>query len=456
MTVFDGLLAFVGLSVLLLLAGNLLRRCRWLRRLGVPEALLAGLLGLVVGPHGPLPLFPSQVYAVWEQTPAALISVVFATVFLGTPLQGPGLLWRRAASQVSFGMVLGFGQYLVGGLLVLLVLHPRMGVHPLAASLIEVAFEGGPGTAAGMGRTFTALGFPEGRTLGVALASLGILSATLIGTGLVVIARSRHWLRAGASRHPPPRPLAPPPTPATPVESFDPDPPTIDRLTLNLALVGTAVGVGMLLRNGLIGLGGRLGGAGGGRLMEAIPLFPLAMVGGLLVQFLLQHQKWENGASAPLQRSLGSLAMDLLIVAALASLDLPLLREALGPVLLLAVAGLAWNVAMLVLLAPRLFPDHWFERGIADFGQATGVAANGLLLLRMADPGGRTPVFEAFSLKQLAFEPFLGGGLVTALAPIAITGWGLGRWTGICLALTLAGLLLGLSLSERNQGRQPR
>ena len=100
-----------------------------------------------------------------------------------------------------------------------------------------------------------------------------------------------------------------------------------------------------------------------------------------------------------------------------------------GVAIALALAGLSWNIAAFFLLAPRIFSDHWFERGIADFGQGTGVTATGLLLLRMADPYGRSRVMEAFSFKQLVFEHFLGGGLITALSPLLIAGWGLPRFS---------------------------
>src|SRR5699024_1923612 len=59
---------------------------------------------------------------------------------------------------------------------------------------------------------------------------------------------------------------------------------------------------------------------------------------------------------------------------------------------------------------------YWFERGIGDFGQSMGVTATGLILMRIVDPEGRSPAFEAFGYKQLVFEPFFGGGLVTAMA----------------------------------------
>ena len=55
MKLFDVLVAFASLSLLLLIGMALRQRLRWLRQLGIPEALVAGLLGLLVGPFGPFP-----------------------------------------------------------------------------------------------------------------------------------------------------------------------------------------------------------------------------------------------------------------------------------------------------------------------------------------------------------------------------------------------------------------
>ena len=441
---FDVLVAFVGLCLLLLVGTALRQRLRWLRALGIPEALVAGLLGLLIGPFGPWSIFPEQVYRIWSQTPGVLISLVFATLFLGQRLPSPGVIWNRAAGQTAFGMVLGFGQYLVGGLLVLLVLQPLFGTSPLMAALIEVGFEGGHGTAAGLGPTFRAM------------ATVGVLTAVLLGSTLVVFGRGRQWLaRVDRARS---DTAAVDPMSAEErlnleraAGTVDPDTPrsmTIDALTLNVALAGGAVGLGILLKALLTGLGGVLGGPDSANLIRAIPVFPLAMVGGLTVQVVLQRTRQTDLASPVAQASLGSVAMDLLITAAMASLNLPLLEENWIPFVALAVAGLTWNVCALLFLAPRIFRDHWFERGIADFGQGTGVTATGLLLLRMADPRGRSRAMEAFSFKQLLFEPFLGGGLVTALSPVLIASWGLPLFSAAALALTLASLGFGLRLGR--------
>jgi len=461
---FDVLVAFAGLSLLLLLGMALRQRLRWLRALGIPEALIAGLLGLLIGPFGPWSIFPDEIYRIWSQTPGVLISLVFATLFLGQQLPSPRVIWNRAAGQTAFGMVLGFGQYLVGALLVLAVLQPLFDTDPLMAALIEVGFEGGHGTAAGMGPTFRELGLPSGETLGLAMATVGVLTAVLLGSTLVVIGRSRRWLSQGSSEavaSPRLQKMEKDPMSAEErltlgaaagtMESDQTESMTIDALTVNVAFSGGAVGLGILLKEGLTQLGGVAGGEGTARLLAAIPVFPLAMVGGLIVQVVLQRSRQTRLVSPVAQASIGSLAMDLLITAAMASLNLPLLEENWLPFALLAATGLAWNVCAFLWLAPRIFADHWFERGIADFGQGTGVTATGLLLLRMADPYGRSRAMEAFSFKQLLFEPFLGGGLVTALSPLLIVSWGLPRFSVVALLLTLASLLLGLRLGRQRQ-----
>ena len=443
MKLFDVLIAFVALSLLLLLATALRQRLPLLRRSGLPEALVAGLLGLAIGPFSPLRLFPESVYTVWSQTPGVLINVVFASLFLGQSLPSRRVVWQRAASQTAFGMVLGFGQYLVGGLVVLVVLRPLLGTDPLMACLIEVGFEGGHGTAAGMGTAFSRLGLASGEALGLAMATIGVVAGVLVGSALVVIGRRRQWLLTAAPERR--EEAADPAETATPVSSS----PTIDALTLNLALIGGAIGLGVLLRQALVSLAGALGGQESAQLFSALPLFPLAMVGGLLVQRLLQWQDQPRLASVRAQHSIGSLAMDVLIAAAMASLNLPLVEQAWLPLLVLALAGLAWNVSMFLWLGPRLFRDAWFERAIADFGQSTGITATGLLLLRMADPYGRSPALEAFSFKQLVYEPFLGGGLVTAFAPIALVALGLPLWTLLALGLTAASLLFGARMARQ-------
>ena len=439
-------LALACLSLILAVGRTLGTRLQ-LRLWGIPEALLAGLLGLLLAPGGPLPLLPPEVMQLWADLPLVLLTLVFGSLLLGKPLPKLEGLWRPVSGQVSLALVLAFGQYVVGGLAVLLVLQPWLGVSPVMACLIEVAYEGGHGSAAAMGPSYAALGFPGGQALGLAMATVGLLSSTLVGGLVVVLARSRGWLLADA-----PGSAASESASAASGESGGAAA-WATAWAVNLALVGLAVLTGVGLLAGLRWLTAGLG-DGVASVVDALPVFPLAIVGSLLVRLALERSGKAHWASSAVQGQVGTLSADLLITAATAGLDLALLKADWLPLTVLALGGLVWNLAVTLLLAPRLLPADWFERAVIEFGQATGVAASGLLLLRMADPDDRSDALPAFSIKQLMLQPFLAGGVVTVVAPLAVAGWGLPLWTGFCFALVLLFGGTGLWLA-RNQAPAP-
>ena len=428
-----------GVLALIVSIGRSLGRRLQLRLWGIPEALLAGVLGLVIAPDGLLPLLPVHLMELWEQLPLVLLTLVFGSLMIGKPLpQWRGVL-KPVGGQVSLALVLGFGQYVVAGLAVLLVLQPLLGFSPVMACLIEVAFEGGHGSAAAMGPSYAALGFEGGKDLGLAMATVGLLASTLVGGLVVVLGRQRGWL---LSQHQPQAGASPSRTAAgTPAL----EQPLWAAWPVNLALVGVAVLIGSGLLQ-LLRLGTEAIGGGVAKVGAAMPVFPLAIIGSLLVRWLLERSGNRHWASAPIQNEIGTLSADLLIASATACLNLALLGSQWLPLTVLAVAGLGWNLLIVLLLAPKLLPADWFERSVIEFGQATGVAASGLLLLRMADPEDQSDALTAFSLKQLLLQPFLAGGVVTVVAPLAVAGWGLPAWTGFCLAVVLlaggGGLLL--------------
>ena len=181
---------------------------------------------------------------------------------------------------------------------------------------------------------------------------------------------------------------------------------------------------------------------------QALPVFPLAILGSLLVRWLLERSERSQWASAPIQSEVSTLAADLLIASATAGLNLQLLQANWLPITLLAGAGLSWNLLICLWLAPKLLPKDWFERALVEFGQATGVAASGLLLLRMADPENHSDALPAFSLKQLLLQPLLSGGVITVVAPLAVAGWGLPVWTLVCAAVMLVAGVAGLWIAQ--------
>jgi glutamate:Na+ symporter, ESS family len=449
----DGSTIVAGLLLVLLAwSGGVLReRSSLLVRLFIPGSLLAGAIGLALGPEvagritGTDGLWPAAVRETWAELPGLLISVVFAALFLGERIPTPRQIWRLAGPQVAFGQTMAWGQYCVGLLLALLVLGPVFALPPVAGTLIEIGFEGGHGTSAGMAGAFDAVGFPEGTDLALGLATIGILAAVLIGVAFV------NWaVRSGRVSH---ETLAA-------GDGYDGDregdgtredredgvhlPAGWMLLHVPIA-IAAAIAIGWLLLQGLQALEDALW-ASQATVIAYMPLFPFAMLGGITVQVALMRA----GRTALLDRRTASmirrLALDLLITAAIATLALTTIAADIVPFLLLAVAGIVWSLFALLVLAPRMLPDWWVERAAADLGQSLGMTATGLLLLRVADPADRSPVLGAFGYKQLLFEPIVGGGLFTAASVPLVASFGGWPVLAFVAVLMVGWLILGLYL----------
>lgn len=435
-----------GLSAAALTAlvalGRALGAATGLQRIGLPAALISGVIGLLIGPFGLVQLLPPELTGRWIDLPEVLMTLVFSTMLLGKPLPSARALWRPASSQLLLGLTLGFGQYMVGAMVVLGVLIPWLGVHPLMACLIEVGFEGGHGSAAVMGPIYAELGFSGGRDLGLAMATVGLVSSVLLGSLLVILARSLGWLGEQGPSSTYARQTSAPAISTNPAKAEQGQSPSVpapglaQALATNLACCGLAVLVALGLQQILLAIAPAIS-AGTAQVVRTMPLFPLALLGSLLVQLLLERSGQSGLSNGRIQTKTSALATDLLITAAMAGLNLPLLLNDWLPLTVLAGAGLAWNLLGLLVLSRRMLPDPWFERGITEFGQATGVAASGLLLLGLADPEGESNTLAPFSFKQLALQPILAGGVITVLAPLAVDAWGLVSWGSLCMAITL-------------------
>jgi hypothetical protein len=71
----------LALLVGLLAVGTALGRSLGVHQWGIPEALLAGTLGLLIAPGGGLvALIPPRVIAIWDQLPLILLTLVFGTL----------------------------------------------------------------------------------------------------------------------------------------------------------------------------------------------------------------------------------------------------------------------------------------------------------------------------------------------------------------------------------------
>ena len=508
------MLAFIGLCFLLLVGQLLRTKLRLLQWLYLPACVIGGVVGLAAvqglnawhgavtapGPGAtqpaasrpatasqPEPTPPAeQTYwtqavisahaeisrwgSIWAKLPGFLINIVFACLFLGVTLPRFSSLLRRSGVQLAYGQVVAWGQYVVGvGLVLFLlvgtfeILAPDTPAARMFGGVLPVGFEGGHGTAGGLAETFARKGWPDGKHFALASATGGIMSAIIVGMVLINVAARRGWIARRA------RPSAVPEDDSIGIIPVDRRPSAgkltvkadaIESFTLHVAFVGVALLIGYGLQRAvaqidrLYEMPQELEGRAG--LFGSIPMFPLCMIGGLLVQIWEQKFDRHKLIDLGLIRRIQNCTLDFLVVAAIATIKLEVIVAGLAPLLILIGAGIVWNVFCVLVLARRLLPDAWFERSIAEMGQSMGVTATGLLLLRVVDPDYESPAADAFATKQLLHEPIMGGGLWTSLAIplLADPRWGPGKVFVISSAAVL-GWLVVLVIAKLLRARRP-
>lgn len=436
--------SFVALCTLLGIGYWLRRKLVFLQRLYLPASVIAGLLGLVV--LNVLPI-PGTWTAGWSKLPGMLINIVFACLFLGVEIPGFSRVWKRSGRQLAYGQIVAWGQYVVGIGLVLVLLGPLFGLNELFGACLPVGFEGGHGTAGGLGPVFDELGWSAGKDFALACATGGIISAIIVGMALVNWAVRKGYV---SEKRPPHEnieeedwagsiPNESRPKAGRLTVSSD----VIESLSLHLVIVAAAILIGFGFKHLLVLLQGIIPFAQKHNLLGSFPLFPLCMLGGLLVQLFADRFDPADHIDHGLTRRIQNTALDFLVVAAIATIRLDIVAQGWLPLLILIGAGILWNVFCVLLLARRVFKDAWFERSIAEMGQSMGVTATGLLLLRVVDPDYKTPAAEAFACKQLLHEPIMGGGLWTGMAIPLVAAIGAAPVFGIaCTAVLAWGVLL--------------
>lgn len=271
----------------------------WMQNLFLPASVIGGFLALILGPEALGLLLRNftgddsfwangfvteEIMEVWSELPGLLINVVFATLFIGTVLPNLQRVWDVGGPQLAFGWTLGWGQYVIGLLLAMLILVPFYDMPVWVGTLIEIGFEGGHGTAAGLQGTFEELGFPEAYDLAIGLATVGILTGVIVGIAFVnwgVRKKHAKVIKDVEGMSATQKSGVVEPDSRGDAGKLTVRPESIDTLSFHFTIVGVSILVGYIILQSITWLEMTLFGSD---FMTYVPLFPLAMIGGLIVQ----------------------------------------------------------------------------------------------------------------------------------------------------------------------------
>jgi ESS family glutamate:Na+ symporter len=415
----------------------------WLAAVYIPASVLAGFMILLAGPQvlgevtNGWSLIPEQTVPVLSALPGLLINVVFGGIMIGKTLPSVRRIWNDAAPHVILGSVFSFGQFALGGLAVTLLLTPVFGLPDAAGSIIEMSFAGGHGTIAGMGGLLEDAGAGELVDIGLGLATISMLTGVIGGTVLVnwavrkphmAVAREQTTLRSTASRL----------SEVPPNEGDTTDDVGLGSVSRSFGAISVAIFLGLLILTALRAIAE----AFGSDLFDRFPLFPFTVIGGFAVQLVLSWTNHEHLIERRTVNDITGLSLDILIAAAIGTLSLATLGANIPSILILTALSVAWSVTGLLWLGPRFFPAHWFDRGIGRLRPVARKRRDRVRPRRDGRPGAHhRRAALGYGYKQLFYEPFLGGGILTALSvPIIIS---IGSLTfGIASAITPAGLII--------------
>lgn len=414
----------IGIISLLLLAGKWMRvKIKWVQKLFIPPSLLAGFIGLSLGPYG-FDLLPLS-----NQT-GTYAGILIAFIFGALPLTSQkakgnsaeiGSMWVYSQAGLLF-------QWALGGLLGLLVLNQIWPLSPGFGITMPSGYCGGHGTAAAIGQAFEQLGFDEILTLAMTAATTGIVASVILGLVFIKWGSKKKYTTYLADYNDLPSELRTGLLPTDKRESMGESTCSsisIDSLTFNLAIVCAIA----------------LGGYGISKLAAhfmpgfELPVFSCAFVAGILIKKALDRTRASESICPQTVGHISGAMTDFLVAFGIASIKVSVVIEYIVPLAILLLSGLAATLFYVFFMARKLMKECWFEKALFTWGWFTGTMAMGIALLRVVDPKMKSRCLDNYALAYLFIAP-VEISLIT-FAPVAFTnGYGL-IFSSICL---IAGL----------------
>lgn len=428
------LLSDLGIISALLLVGKFIRvKVKLIQKLFIPPSLLAGVLGLALGPNGLgwLPLSGSM---------GTYAAVLIALVFGALPLSSPKFTVKEVAGRVGpmwvyaqLGMLLQWALAGLFGLFVMKLIWPEL--NDAFGVMLSTGFYGGHGTAAAIGEAFNGLGWDEAASLGMTTATVGVICAIIGGLICIKWAAKNKQTAFIADFADLPDELRSGLVPGEKRDSMGSATTSsisIEPLTFHLALVLLVAFLGYSMSVGVKQWYPQL----------ELPVFSCAFIVGLILKKIFDATNVTDYICPQTTQRIGSMATDLLVAFGVASIKLGVVVKYAVPLVVLIIAGALMVFGITFFFGRRLSKTYWFERTIFAWGWWTGTMAMGIALIRIVDPKLASKAMDDYALAYLPIAPV--EILLITFVPIMFMN-GMGLWLSLgCLALS--GLLVLLAV----------
>ncbi len=415
LTQFDqvwGVICQIGLLLIFLLIGNLIRRVvPFLRKGNVPSALIGGLLLLCLdliltkgcGLEANLVVNKRAMQIVTYHA----LAIGFGAMSLKIAKKGSKGSFFKA---VQNGAITG-GTYMlqaaIGIVISLIFFACGTGLFYDSGVLLPLGFGQGPGNALTWDNNFTTLThdaewtgptFNGQGSVGLTIASIGFIVASIVGVIYINIFKHKHEIvlkEKALTRS---------------VEDFEEedeieDSESVDKTSIQVALVVLVYAAGLAI----MVLFAYISKWTGVKLFNDIAwgfnfiwCVITATVVKSLIKFLYKKKiikrKYINNYQMD---RISGFAFDMMIIAGVAAIDINVLKEYALFIVIVCLAGTACTIIYVRLMCKMCFKDIQHEAFLTNFGTLTGTASNGMIFLREIDPNYETPMNNIFVVSQL-------------------------------------------------------
>lgn len=172
-------------------------------------------------------------------------------------------------------------------------------------------------------------------------------------------------------------------------------------------------------------------------MVNDIPSFAYGIVAALIIYPIFCKLKIDKYVDTETNATISGFCVDLVIVGAIATLDLTFIAKFAVPLLIICLVATILNLIFVFAYAYYTCKDEWFEKACFVYGQSTGVVATGLALLRALDPNGEADLYEVQGVGNGISSPFIY--IIFAMIPsMALNYSGSEVWLGLGLFVLFA------------------
>jgi ESS family glutamate:Na+ symporter len=400
------------------LATYIRRSFKFFRRFFIPNAIIAGFIGLILGPQI-LNLIPFN-----ADHMGTIIYHLMSIGFTALALKDRNTLKNK--DIINTGIIIVNGYVLQGilgfGLSVLMAYTFLPDLFPVFGMLLPLGYGQGAGQAYSMGKQWESLGFANGGNIGLSVAALGLLWACAGGIPLMNYMIKVKKVKPSHILTSPKENIGEGPVEKENVGNTE----SVDGFTIQLFTIGiiylatylTLLGSSEVLKNfGTFGntLSTMLWGFS----------FIIAALYAILFRFILNTLKKkklitrEYTSNFLLERISGA-AFDFMITASIAAISITILKQYLIPTMVIGTLGGIATIIYVVYLGKRMYKTDVLENILGLYGNLTGVVSTGLALVKEIDPklessagrnlvlGSGAGLFVGFPLMLLLNVPVVG------------------------------------------------